>query len=116
MGSCAYLALDRKLNNGQSFLGIVQEDPLWDGKCQVRKLLSCMYDAVCLYSGDKKRSKTSHPHWGYQFFFGEHKAYMETPIIYIPRPSGKGHEEVSVKILFIHMSYSNTISISYSIT
>ena len=116
MGSCAYLALDRKPNNGQSFLGIVQADPLWDVISQRKKLLSCMYDAVCLYSGDKKRSNTSHPHWGYQFFFGHHKSYRDTPIIYIPRPSGKGHDEVSTKILFIPMSYSNNIYISYYIT
>ena len=116
MGSCAYLALDRKPKNGQSFLGIVQADPLWDAIIQRITLLNCMHDLVCLYSEDKKRSNTSHPHWGYQLFFGECKAYMEISIIYIPRPSGKGHEEVSVKICFIHMSYSNTISISYNIT
>jgi len=102
-GSSAYLALNRYPDDGQTFMGIVQADPLWDHKVQRNKLIQCMRDAVTLYSGDKRRSNTSHPHMGYQFFFGHHKAYRENASIYVTRKPGSGGEDVS--LLFSLNSY-----------
>ena len=103
-GSSAYLALNRYPSDGQTFMGIVQADPLWDNKAQCSKLLQCMRDAVTLYSGDKRLSNTSHPHMGYQFFFDHHKAYRETASVYVPHKPGRGSEEVSLVccIIFYH--------------
>ena len=104
-GTSAYLALDRYPNGGPTFKGIVQADPLWKEKAQRRKVLKNAYDAVCLYSGDKRRSSTSHPHMGYQFFFGHHNAYGGTVRTYVPRVAGAGFDQVSLTTLSLCVHY-----------
>ena len=74
-GESSYLILDRYPTNTQSFMAIVQADPLWGSKTQCRKLLQMVYQLVCLYSGDKRLSNLSCPPLGCQFFFGHHKSF-----------------------------------------
>ena len=105
-GSCAYMILDRYPQTYMSFVGIVQADTLWDLPAQREKLIDGAYHAVSLYSGDKERSMMSHPHLGYQFFFGSHCAYQSNVRQYATRNPGKNGHLVSRNYIFGLGSFS----------
>ena len=80
---------------------------MWDQPMARKHALRGYYDAVWLYSGDKHRSNTSHPHISYQFFFGWHNAYRMSASTYVPHKPGKGADQVRQIILY-WMTYQMT--------
>ena len=71
VNSRAHILLDRYPHREHSFVGLVQADPMLKTQSHRGKLIKMAFNGVALYN-NKAQKGISHPHGGYQFFFGYH--------------------------------------------
>ena len=71
VNSRAHFLVDRYPHREHSFVGLVQADPMLKNQSHRGKKVQITFNGLALYS-NKARKGISHPHGGYQFFFGFH--------------------------------------------
>lgn len=96
----AHLVLDRYPLKEHSFVAMVQSDPLFNSQSARDKLVKQSFNGVAIYN-NKKRGGVTHPHGGYQFFFGCHKSRTQFMRTYAFRNQGVStSDEVSSYEIF----------------